>query len=72
MITIKIRTTLAIMLQMCADKAVDLLNGEAHLAFTYAKIYYRGSGWWAVSGYAASGRDVYKVISQVKNLNEDI
>jgi hypothetical protein len=70
MITIKIRATLAIMLQMCADVNADLLNGEGHLAFTYAKIYYKGSGWYAVSGYSASGRDVYKVITQVKQLNE--
>ena len=66
MITLFIRCKLSIMIQMCLDDNADLLNKEAALAFTYAKIYYRGGGWYAVSGYAADGKDVHRVITQVK------
>ena len=71
MITIKIRCTLAIMIQMCLDDNANLLNGEGHLAFTSAKIYYYGGGWYAVSGSAADGSDVNRVITQVKALRND-
>lgn len=45
-----------------------LKTGQAVLANTYAKIYSRGKGWYAVSGYASDGSDVYKVVDAINDL----
>ena len=71
MITIRIQATMAIMLMvMLTDdpNKSNVLSGNAILAYTYAKIYYLGGGWWAVSGYAADGADTHKVIKAVQKL----
>jgi len=68
MITLFIRCTQAIMKQMCVGDNVNLLKGNAVLAFTYAKIYYRGGGWYAVSGYAHDGKDVHRVVNLVNDM----
>lgn len=36
-------------------------GGEVCL-FTYAKAYYRGGGWWLISGYSSDGSDVAEVL----------
>jgi len=75
MITIKIKTTVDVMLNSVvlvgnlghmAKKF--LLSGNAVLTNTYAKAYYRGAGWYAISGYASDGSDVHKVIAQINEL----
>jgi hypothetical protein len=75
MITIKIRTTVDVMLNSVvlignlghmAKKF--LMSGNAVLAKTYAKVYYKGAGWYAVSGYSADGSDVHKIINQINDL----
>ena len=74
MITIKIRTTAdlilnSIMLAPTSQYARGaLLTGCGVLAKTYAKIYYRGGGWYAISGYAADGSDVHPIIDTIKDL----
>jgi hypothetical protein len=73
MITLKIRCTVALMLQVClSDEGTDLniLSGDAVLAFTYAKIYYLGGGWYAISGYHHSGEDVHDVIKKLKEFKD--
>lgn len=67
MITIKIRCATAIILQVILD-STNLMSGNAVLAFTYAKVYSRGGGWWAVSGYASDGSDTHKVIKLINEL----
>jgi hypothetical protein len=75
MITIKIRTSAAVMLNSVilvgnlghAAKKF-LMSGNAVLTKTYAKVYYKGAGWYAVSGYAADGSDVHKIITQINDL----
>jgi hypothetical protein len=36
--------------------------GDSNLLITGAKAYYRGGGWWAISGYSWDGKDVDDVI----------
>ena len=55
------------------EKIIDLLwdtfgtvldvSGDANLLHTGAKAYYRGSGWWNISGYAADDSDVTDIIN---------
>jgi hypothetical protein len=75
MITIKIKTTVDIMLNsvvlvgnLGSMAKKFLLSGNAVLTNTYAKAYYKGGGWYAVSGYAADGNDVHKLIALINDL----
>lgn len=70
MITLMIRATFALMMNsiLLTDNPNSAMNGEAVLVNTYAKAYYRGKGWWAISGYAADGSDVHRVINQINDL----
>lgn len=47
------------------DQELNTNIGEANLVFTGAKAYYRGGGWWAISGYSSSGEDVDKVLDKL-------
>ena len=74
MLTVMIRTNVDVILNhILVDKRqVDprelVLSGEALLARSYAKIYYRGGGWYAVSGYASDGSDTMKTVNAIKDL----
>ncbi len=72
MITKFIRATIDLMLNsiLLTDTPNSVMNGEAVLVNTYAKAYYRGKGWWAISGYAADGSDVHRVIVQINDLKD--
>jgi hypothetical protein len=74
MITLMIRTKAdvmlnSIMLTSFGDAREALLSGDAILTKTYSKLYYKGGGWYAVSGYAADGSDVHKLVNQINDLN---
>ena len=70
MITLMIRATFALMINsiLLTDNPNSAMNGDAVLVNTYAKAYYRGKGWWAISGYASDGSDVHKIVAQVSDL----
>jgi hypothetical protein len=70
MITLFIRCTIDLMLNsiLLTDTPSKVMDGNAVLVNTYAKAYYRGKGWWAISGYASDGSDVHKIINQVNDL----
>ena len=42
------------------------MKGE-NLLFSGAKAYYRGGGWWRISGYAQDGFDVERVLRALKD-----
>jgi hypothetical protein len=75
MITIRIRCSAMVMVRHIMNFTGSnefirkfLLSGEAMLANTYAKVYYRGGGWYTVSGYSADGSDVHSVINSINEL----
>jgi len=70
MITILIRCAQSVMKQLILDVDANLLSGDAVLVFTYAKAYYKGGGWYAISGYAHDGSDVHKVIKMAKEIRD--
>ncbi len=41
---------------------LDKIRDEKLLAFTGAALYYKGGGWWTLSGYAYDGSDVNELI----------
>lgn len=59
----------AIFIQACLDVVRTLsiqpekftLDCNEQCLYTGAKIYYRGGGWWKVSGYAHDGDDTQRV-----------
>lgn len=54
----KIKTILSI--HSYTDK--ELMDGTVK----GSKVYYKGSGWWLVSGYAADGHDVTDLLSKLQ------
>jgi len=74
MITILIRTIADVILNniMILDDHTarkSLMSGNAQLTKTYAKVYYRGGGWYAISGYSHDGRDVHEMVDLIKDLD---
>ena len=43
-----------------------LRDSEAILTATYSKMYYKGSGWWYLVGYAYDGSDVVNLLEALK------
>lgn len=41
---------------------LDKIRDEKLLAFTGAALYYKGGGWWLLSGYAYDSSDVNELI----------
>ena len=38
---------------------IALTQGQENLTTTGAKLYYRGGGWWTITGYASNRSDVF-------------
>jgi hypothetical protein len=51
--------------KMMADTTSNIVVNQEILAYTSAKLYYRGGGWWVISGYSHDGDDVNKLITEV-------
>ncbi len=41
---------------------LDKIRDKKLLAFTGAALYYKGGGWWLLSGYSHDGSDVNELI----------
>jgi len=67
---VKIRTTFEKM-STCLDgylgERILATDNEANLLFTGAKAYYRGAGWWHISGYHYAGEDVSRVLNRLQS-----
>ena len=44
----------------------DPLAVNEQCAFTHAKLYYKGGGWWLLAGYDSDGRDVQRVLDRMQ------
>ena len=49
---------------LCDPEAVITKNQE-YLTITGAKLYYRGGGWWRLSGYNWDGSDIFKLLANL-------
>jgi hypothetical protein len=64
---VTIRTTFDNISKVMPDYSEMVIGKyESNLLITGAKAYYRGGGWWVISGYAADGMDVDKIIYILK------
>jgi len=43
------------------DGTLESMRGESLLAFTGAKLYYLGGGWWRIGWYASDRSDLNKL-----------
>jgi len=50
------------MREVFRDPTSMIVKDQAILLTTYAKGYYKGGGWWLVSGYACDHSDTDKVL----------
>lgn len=51
-------------IQKAAPKA-RCKRGEPYSTLNYAKVYYRGGGWWIISGYHWNGKDTDESLALV-------
>jgi len=63
--TARIKTRASLIKLCCENPNNFRLTDEEQSAFTYAKFYYKGGGWWRLCGYSADGRDVQQVLSRL-------
>jgi len=63
--SIKVRMKHLVAEQMMANKATPIVVNVEILAYTGAKLYYKGGGWWLISGYSADNNDVDRLIKEV-------
>lgn len=75
MITIKIRCAFSVLINsiiLTNDRPADvwgfLQSGNGVLTNAYSKLYYRGGGWYAISGYTWNGSDVKPLIDLINEL----
>ena len=64
---VAIRTTIAKICKVIPTYSeISINKNDSNLLITGAKAYYRGGGWWIISGYSQDGMDVTKIIDILK------
>ena len=67
---VKVQASFRVMRDVLRHRPL-ILDGSENMHRSGAKIYYRGGGWWLVSGYHYAGADVDQTIENIEWMKEN-
>jgi len=63
---VKVQASFKVMRDVLGHRPL-ILDGSENMHSSGAKIYYRGGGWWAVSGYHYAGADMDQTVADINS-----